>query len=213
MPILAFDLDGTLTLPKQRIDPEMAKAISKLIEQYPVWIITGASRKDCDEQLGELVNQVDAIYCESGTEVWHKDKLIGFRTLRAPEGLADFLADLKYPEVDFRVHAGVLTLQFSDLTNLDEVRAEVASRIRARFPTLTAHLAGRKSVDVLERDAGKHLALEYVSVPVWYWGDECYPGGNDWSIASQLRLGYANRVYEVKNWQDTLHQLREFFDV
>jgi HAD superfamily hydrolase (TIGR01484 family) len=213
MPVLAFDMDGTITPPKQHIDAEMYKLLSRLCEQYTVWVVTGASRAACDEQLGYLVQQLDRIYCCSATEVWSRNRLLYSNKLWLPDGFADFLDSLASRGVTHSTRSGVLTLQFAETDDLDVARAHVSARIRKQFPSLQAHPAGRTSVDVIQRDAGKHTAIEDTTAPIWYWGDECDSGGNDSSIAERLEIGAGNRVFRVTSWQDTLHQLKEMFDV
>ena len=211
MPVLAFDMDGTLTAPKQPIDPEMAKAISYLADRHTVWIITGASRKNCDEQLGSLVQTVDRIYCSSATEAWVGNRLILSEPIMLPDGFNEFVEKLEVLGITHSQRRGVVTLHFDSDSLLE--RDDVVEEIKMLFPSLQAHCAGRTSVDVLQRDAGKHKAIEGTCSNIWYWGDECHPEGNDWTIAEQLQIVAGNRVFAVKNWQDTLHQLKEIFNV
>jgi HAD superfamily hydrolase (TIGR01484 family) len=213
MPVLAFDMDGTLTPPKQPIDSEMAKAISYLSDRYTVWIVTGASRDACDAQLGDLVQQIDRIYCCSATEAWEQRRLIYSEKIWIPDGFFEFVKQLEFQGVTHHAYNGMHTLHFPEQYAPDTARSHVVSRICSQFPTLQAHMAGRRSVDILQRDAGKHTVIDDVTSPIWYWGDECDPGGNDYSIAERLQIGAGNRVFRVSNWQDTLHQLKEMFDV
>jgi len=50
--IALFDVDGTLTVPRQQIVPEMEQFMQKLKENVTVGIVGGSDYKKITEQLG-----------------------------------------------------------------------------------------------------------------------------------------------------------------
>lgn len=62
--ILAFDVDGTITEPKQEIEPKM---LNRLLELSNIWIVTAGSEEACKRQLGPvLFNHAQHVFCKYG---------------------------------------------------------------------------------------------------------------------------------------------------
>ena len=217
MPILAFDMDGTITPPKKPIDRSMSQALESIMQTHEVWLVTGSNIDLAAGQLGYLLDLFSRVYVCAGNECWIGNQLIERFPLVLPtqfhEEVNKYLASV--PGLDRVVQVsrtGLLSYSF-ELCEHPEARHAFAAAINAQFVSVRATPAGRFSVDVLQHDAGKHRILDDTAKPIWYWGDECYPGGNDFSIAERLRIGSSNRVFKTSGWQDTLHLLKEIFDV
>ena len=217
MPILAFDMDGTITPPKKLIDRSMSRVLESLMQTHEVWLVTGSTRDLAAGQLGSLLGQFSRVYTCAGNECWIGNQLVKRFPLVLPaqfdEVVSEYLTSV--PGLDRVVQVsrtGLLSYSF-ELCEHPEARHAFAQAVNSRFPSVRATVAGRYSVDVLQHDAGKHRILEDTAKPIWYWGDECYPGGNDFSIAERLSVVSSNRVFTTSGWQDTLHQLKEIFDV
>ena len=103
--IYLFDVDGTLTPPRQRIDEDFA-AIFLEWRQYvgaPVYLVTGSSLKVIKKQIfDEFLQACDGVFTCSGNELWQGKDLIYRRKFRVPSGL---LADLQlYLSTGARYH-------------------------------------------------------------------------------------------------------------
>ena len=44
---------------------------------------------------------------------------------------------------------------------------------------------------------------------IYFFGDKCSKGGNDYDIAESLKLWPHGKVYHVKDWTETFKHLRE----
>jgi hypothetical protein len=212
MPILAFDMDGTVTPPKQPIDRSMSQALEQIMQTHEVWLVTGSTIDLAVSQLGSLLDLFSRVYTCAGNECWVGNQLVKQSPLVLPPQFSEAVSahlNLVPGRVVHVSRTGLLSYRFEH----PEARHSFAEAVNAQFPSVRATLAGRFSVDIVQHDAGKHTVLDDTTKPIWYWGDECSTGGNDASIAERLRIGAGNRVFATRNWQDTLHQLKETFDV
>uniref|UniRef100_A0A7S4KW97 Phosphomannomutase n=1 Tax=Paramoeba aestuarina TaxID=180227 RepID=A0A7S4KW97_9EUKA len=87
---MLFDVDGTLTEPRQKITPRMTALLRTLGEMYTVAVVGGSNHSKIREQLGQdLLDELDFVFCENGL-VSYKDgsSLPG-------ESIQDYLGDEK----------------------------------------------------------------------------------------------------------------------
>lgn len=233
MSILAFDVDGTLTDARQPIDPVMLRLMLGLCERETIWLVTGSDEPKCREQVGELFNAASRVYCCAGSEMWMGDTRVKYHQWNPPVQLVvdlmSALDDSGYETKTGRhleIRTGMINLsipgrnatqaQREQFTAWDEktgVRRSIADQINRTYKQAHATLGGKTGVDVTERGRGKHVILVDADDDVWFWGDECRPGGNDYSLAQELWLKPKDRVFHTTGWQDTYHQLREIFDL
>ncbi|KAL9260652.1 Phosphomannomutase-like protein [Drosera capensis] len=88
--IALFDVDGTLTMPRKLVTPDMLEFMQKLRKVVTIGVVGGSDLVKISEQLGDTVlEDYDYVFSENGL-VAHKDgKLIGTQSLRS------FLGDEK----------------------------------------------------------------------------------------------------------------------
>jgi len=80
--IALFDVDGTLTVPRQQIVPEMEKFMEKLKENVTVGIVGGSDYKKITEQLGgaggePIEKKFPYVFSENGLVAFHNGEKIG----------------------------------------------------------------------------------------------------------------------------------------
>ena len=69
-----FDVDGTLTPSRCKIDSEFCIWFSTFTENNDVYLVTGSDREKTIEQVGELVyDRAKRVYQCGGNDVWIKD--------------------------------------------------------------------------------------------------------------------------------------------
>ncbi len=233
MAILAFDVDGTITDPRQPIQKPILDLLVGLSECERIWLVTGSDEPKCRQQVGPLFNAAERVFCCAGAEMWIATSRVWTKDWNPPVQLiVDLFAALDasgYDELTGKhveIRTGMVNLsipgrnatqaQRDRFTAWDEktgTRRRIAKEINARYPKAHATLGGKTGVDITERGAGKHVILPYSDDDVWFWGDECRVGGNDYSLAQELWLKPKDRVFHTSGWQDTYHQLKEIFDI
>ena len=83
--IILFDVDGTLTQPRQKIEEDMKYALKQLIyNQYTIGIVGGSDLNKQKEQLGVCLELFNYVFSENGTvafketECFHKVSIIDY---------------------------------------------------------------------------------------------------------------------------------------
>jgi phosphomannomutase len=228
MTILAFDVDGTITEARRRIDSTMLDMLLALCDSRRVWIVTGSNESKCSEQIGTLFYTAERVYCCAGSELWTGGNKIKSTDWHPPVQLGlDLLAALEASGYDeqtghhLEVRTGMINLsipgrnatqaqrdRFTAWDDKTKTRRRIADDINLRHPQVHATLGGKTGIDITKRGCGKHVILSDADESIWFWGDECRSGGNDYSLAESLtRPG--DRVFCTTGWQDTYHQLKE----
>jgi len=69
---LIFDMDGTLTLARQKINVKVINRLKKLAGKYNLYLVTGSDFSKVEEQFGwgNVTNLFERVYCSNGTKVY-----------------------------------------------------------------------------------------------------------------------------------------------
>ena len=57
--IVLFDMDGTLTLPREKIQKDVVEALKRLQEYFEIGLVTGSDKQYIDQQLGSIYSEKD----------------------------------------------------------------------------------------------------------------------------------------------------------
>ncbi|XP_016402205.1 phosphomannomutase 1-like [Sinocyclocheilus rhinocerous] len=74
-----FDVDGTLTPPREKIDPELDDFFQALRKKVKIGVVGGSDYSKIAEQLGEgdeVIHKFDYVFAENGTVQYKDGKLI-----------------------------------------------------------------------------------------------------------------------------------------
>ena len=101
------------------------------------------------------------------------------------------------------------------------IRPKMIEALKKEFPDLglTYSIGGQISFDVFPTGWDKTYCLKHVAhekdlsgvdyTTIHFFGDKCYPGGNDWEIYDDKRtIGHA-----VDNPEHTMKIIKELFDM
>ena len=87
-----FDVDGTVTPSRGRIDPVFGAWFVDFARHHPVYLVTGSDRDKTMEQVGELVyNTCQTVYQCSGNDVWIGENNVHRNEWRLPDPMWYFL--------------------------------------------------------------------------------------------------------------------------
>lgn len=225
-----FDVDGTLTDARQRIDPYFADFMADFCVANNVAFVTGSDRDKTVEQLGkELFYLVDYSFNCAGNEVWYNDVLIQRNEWKFPTSLMLFLEEL-LPESKFRqpsgkygnhveIRNGMVNFSIPGRNCTQEDRKAYVKwdkstneRIRFRekianeFPGIDVLIGGDTGLDIYPIGRGKEQVVEFLNTvekeKMYFFGDQIFPGGNDYKIAMRV-----DHSYRVRSWRDTYETL------
>lgn len=226
-----FDVDGTLTPSRQRIDPYFEKWFHRWVESvqdkgHSTVLVTGSDYQKTVEQLGNsIVDNVE--YCCNclGNHVLHKNRLIHSYDFVPPTELIDFLnkelSQSSYTErygnhienrgsmINFSVVGrnaqGDQRTRYFEWDKLSCERLYIAEKINSTFDKISAQAGGETGIDIIPKGKDKSQIIKYLDdSKVFFFGDRMDKGGNDEPLATALKIQNKNsECIHVKNWTDT----------
>lgn len=228
-----FDVDGTLTPSRGRIDKSFALWFSKFCEDNEVYLVTGSDRAKTVEQVGEFIyHKCKRVYNCSGSDVYEGDRNIRKNEWTLPEAAHEWLTT-QLTKCDFNIRTGLHFEHRPGMVNFSIVgrnatleqrkawvdyeawngdRRKIATEFNQLFKELQATVGGETGIDIAPLGADKSQILRDFEDEdyIYFYGDAIFEGGNDWPLA--LALTNRNSNYDwhkVTNWQDTWEKLRE----
>lgn len=236
--VLVFDVDGTLTPPRARMEDGLARVFRRIVALYPVYLVTGSDIGKLRSQVDEdILNTVAGVFACSGNELWQGGKLARAMRHDFPEEVSAYAHEL-VAAAAYRGRTGRHVEQRTGMLNISVVgrnagaferrdyaahdrrtgeRRALAAAIEARFPQYEARCGGQISVDVTPRGWNKgrvvrEIRQELGAVAIGFFGDTIHDCGNDMPLAEALGMdGPQHRLYPVADHRETLAILKERF--
>lgn len=189
--ILLFDVDGTLTIPRQRINESFREYLQTVRKTCCIGIVGGSDLAKQREQLGDdCVNDFDYVFSENGLVAYKKGELIAKASLKSHLGeekikkFVNFtlrmIADLDIPIkrgtfIEFR--DGMFNVspigrncsqeerdEFEQYDKIHNVRKQMVEKLRNEFAEykLTFSIGGQISFDVFPQGWDKTYCLQFL---------------------------------------------------
>lgn len=223
-----FDVDGTLTPSRQKIDPTFAEWFIEFCINNDVYLVTGSDYPKTREQLGDkLLRWPVFVYNCSGNEKWAKGECVSKQEWTPPPALYNlmnaWLEGSKFPArfgyhieertgmVNFSVVGRGATLaernMYVQYDKENRERETIALQINSSFDDITATVGGETGIDIHPTGWDKSQILKDFNKEdkLYFFGDKCEQGGNDYPLAKKI----TNSV-QVKHWQDTWERLKYY---
>ena len=227
-----FDVDGTITPSRKKIDSDFLYFFNEFVEKNEVYLVTGSDRDKTLEQVTPLIyNKCKRVYNCSGSDVYEGDKNVYRSDWELPKEVESFLYDeLDYSQFMIRngnhierrpggVNFTILGRAEDPFIGRDRYvewdrqtneRQDIAERIRNQFPDLTVAVGGQTGLDIGPKGADKSQILRDFKEGdnIRFFGDRCDEGGNDYSLAiaiAEKHLGYA---FQVDTYKEVWHMLK-----
>ncbi len=231
--VYAFDVDGTLSPSRLKIDKKFREFLLEFQKLNDVYLVTGSDKDKTIEQVtdevwlnskGCLQSCGNHIFVE-GKEVWRNTWKPKADLLNM---LNQFLKDSIYPirtsnHIEKRIGLVNFSVVGRDCTQeerdaygiwdgLHKERLDMANKINKAFPELEASVGGQISIDIHPKGANKSQAKEWIlnqykeNVEIHFFGDKTLPGGNDYDLAKVLTQPH--KVYQVESWNETFSILK-----
>ena len=231
-----FDVDGTLTPSRGRIDPQFEAWFWGFIQREKVWLVTGSDYPKTVEQLGkDICESVVTCYNCSGNDTWFKGKRVNASSWKLPDNVRQWLED-ELVRSPFPLRTGnhieerLGCINFSivgrkanqkersqyikyDIENGE--RRQIANSFNYVFgPSLGLHatIGGETGLDIhpIGKDKSQILTDFNLNDNIFFFGDKMELGGNDWPLANALEKYPNGHAIQVKDWQHTWDLLKEF---
>lgn len=229
-----FDVDGTLTPARGKIDREFEEWFFDFAQKNDVYLVSGSDRSKTQEQITlRVYNACLGVYQCNGNEHWKGSHRVKTTNWTVDYELEHFLtkriSESRYPMKTGRhieKRTGMINFttigrnatkeQRADYFEWDKTARErelLAKHINKTFKDITASVGGEISIDIYatgndKSKVAKELAESYDQII--FFGDRCDYGGNDFSIATMIKLTNTGIVNKVKNWEHTWELLKGY---
>ena len=228
-----FDVDGTLTPSRQKIDSEFLNFLLNFAKQNDVYLVTGSDRPKTIEQIGkELYFACQRVYNCSGSDVYEKDILIYRDEWTLPSDAEEFLIDelhhSKFPvRTGNHIERRPGGVNFSVLGRGSEVILEereeyvkwdintgerkiIAERFKKRFPEIGCQVGGQTGLDISPLGCDKSQILrDFKPIDlIYFFGDKLKEGENDYPLGHAIKQRRLGMVFEVTDYHHTWDLLK-----
>ena len=228
-----FDVDGTLTPSRQKIDSEFLNFLLNFAKQNDVYLVTGSDRPKTIEQIGkELYFACQRVYNCSGSDVYDKDVLIYRDEWTLPSDAEEFLIDelhhSKFPvRTGNHIEKRPGGVNFSVLGRGSEVileereeyvkwdintneRKDIAERFRKAFPDIGCQVGGQTGLDISPLGCDKSQILhDFKPIDlIYFFGDKLKEGENDYPLGHAIEQRRLGMVFEVTDYHHTWDLLK-----
>lgn len=222
-----FDVDGTLTPSRQKMDEEFSNFFEDFSKFYPVYLVTGSDKPKTIEQIGEKIfNLAQMSFNCAGNEVWIGEDLIYKNDWTPSSSLVEFLEDLlnkssfshkagnhiefRNGMINFSIVGRKCTYDQRQLYKMwDEETSErkkLADVLRKEFNDIDINIGGETGLDIFKKGSGKSQSISKIRTrkddTLIYFGDQIFPGGNDYDAAI-----LCNQYVQITDWADTYKRL------
>lgn len=218
-----FDVDGTLTPSREKIDPEFHDFFLNLCKKQTVYLVTGSDYAKTLEQLGhDICYAVEGVFNCSGNMLTRRDVVVytnDFELLDTERIMLE--TELRFSafpvrtgnHIEKRIGAVNFSIVGRNATKAEREQYKVwdeatferkricdyLNRMARRFECV---IGGETGVDIFLKGKDKSQIAQYVK-PFVFFGDKCEVGGNDHTI-----FKLADNGYHVKDWQETYRILK-----
>lgn len=222
--IFLFDVDGTLTLSRKRIDPKFKDffynwVVTHQADGDEVYFVTGSDKDKTIEQVGEKIwQQVNGSYQNCANQLYSKGQLIKEFSWRLPDDLMwDIIGTLSRSQwygtakgnVEIRIGMINISTVGRECSSKDRAkyykwdkenkeRELMAKALKSRYPKIEFSIGGEISIDVYPEGRDKSQVMDDLEGESVFFGDSCDAGGNDHSISRKC-----STFHQVKNWEET----------
>ena len=231
MPEFLFDIDGTLTPSRTKIDLQFGNWMEHFATHSACYWVTGSPKYMTERQLGGIYNLAIRSYQCSGTDVWQQNTNIRRSDWKLPDLAKSFLLqtfneetfDWKCDPLDC-IHERPGMVNYSVIGSCDDKnqrelfinweetansRSKTADAFNILFPELQASVGGETGIDIGPMGSNKSQILSDFDISkVIFFGDKTEEGGNDHEIAEAVKAG-GGKVYAVNGWEETWKILKE----
>lgn len=190
--IILFDIDGTLTDPRKKMEDKMLITLLNLRNKYTIGCVGGSDFSKANEQVGENILQIfDYGFFENGLMAYKGNELLHLQSLKVFLGeekiksfvnfVLKYIADLDIPIkrgtfIEFR--NGMLNVSpigrncsqeerddFEKYDQVEKIREKMIQKLQKEFESynLTYSIGGQISFDVFPNGWDKTYCLQFLN--------------------------------------------------
>ena len=222
-----FDVDGTLTPSRKKIEHEFWAPFLIFCRNNHVSLVTGSDREKTVEQLGlDICYTAKRVYNCSGSDVYEKNENVYRDAWELPKQVEKFLEDeLAYSCFPIRnglhierrpggVNFSILGRGKDTLNGREEYvkwdkerleRVDIAERLKTQFPDLEVQVGGQTGLDLAPKGSNKSQILRDFDKTddLHFFGDMMEEGQNDYPLAMAILDNMMGTCYNVNDYKET----------
>ena len=233
--VYAFDVDGTLTEPRQHIHPDFECFFREFVETHSVYLVTGSGYSKISKQLpNSITDQCRGVFTCSGAEFWQGVKVVYRKTHTFPDRMIalieHFIDTSPYPErsgTHIEPRPGMLNVsvvgrdatlkqrkEYHEWDNQRLERKAFVTFLLKEFPQYEASIGGEISIDIVPNGWTKAVAKKEIEkrerdCTITFFGNRMGVDGNDKPLADELLKFPQHKAIAVYNFQDTWQLLQQ----
>ena len=227
-----FDVDGTLTNPREPINPEFSRYFGQWVVKSKergdrIFLVTGSDKQKTVEQVGTpLYRLMDGVYQNCGNQLFIRNSLVYESKWRISAHLRLDLLILaeRSPwfgkaDINIEERAGMANFSTIGRTATPDQRKAYALWDRAtkereknaewlslRYPRLQFDVGGQISIDIYPLGKDKSQVISQMPDETVFFADKCHEGGNDYTISRT-----AEKFHQVDGWKDTKYIINSYY--
>ena len=229
-----FDVDGTLTSSRGRINEEFRLFMIDFCEKYECYLVTGSDQAKTIEQLGTfLYDRFKQQHQCSGNQIFensitnvHESKWT--LPIVCREWMEDKVTKSIFPfkkGVHIEERPGTVNFSIPGRGICERARKEyirwdndyvervlLAAEFNKKFEDIgvQAQVGGETGLDITPIGSDKSQVLDFImGSDIHFFGDACQEGGNDYPLAKVILEKNLGKVYNVRDWEETYDYLKE----
>ena len=221
-----FDVDGTLTNAREPMNPKFSKFFGQWVvktqeQGNEVFIVTGSDKKKTLNQIGlSMYRLMNGVFQNCANQLIVRNSVI----YESPWAISAHL------RLDLMILAEKSPWYKKDIVNIEErigmanfatVGINASKQRREAFtlwdeatqerknninPKLEFVSGGQTSIDIYPKGRDKSQALRRMTGKTIFFGDKCFEGGNDHTIAKQ-----SEKYHKVTGWAETMFVLKSHY--
>ena len=229
-----FDVDGTLTPSRGKINEDFRLWLCDFLDRYDGHIITGSDQEKTIEQIGRYCyNKFIFQYQCSGNQRFGSALNLQYESdWVLPEDVRKWLEEQleasAFPTKTGRhIEERPGTVNFSivgrnadihdrsgyvEWDKMYDEREIISHNFNRLFNDkgIQAQIGGETGLDItpIGKDKGQ-IIKDFEDTTIYFFGDACQEGGNDYPLAKQIIEKDLGFVYNVKDYQETWNILKE----
>jgi phosphomannomutase len=228
--IYLFDIDGTLTDARQKINVEFAELFKSFCSKNQVYLVTGSDIDKVYEQLGvDIVDlHVKGVFSSMANVLHVNGVRIYSNEMLVPPNLIDdlnrVLSKYHLPKTGNHIEYRSGMINFSLIgrnatqqqredyakdKGCQTIRKNVVRYLKGLYEQegLDFFVGGQISIDIQPKGKDKKQSVDWLverhlNPDITFFGDKTFEGGNDHTVAKEV-LKVGGKVHQVENWTET----------
>ena len=233
MKIYLFDIDGTLTEPRQKMSSENVLKFLSWITNKNAYLVTGSDYPKVKEQLPySVIRKCRGVFCSMANQFIQNDKIIYEKKWNPSQSLTDDLNFL-YKSSEFP-HKGKTIIEprtgminfsivgreasqeqrdtYSRWDTVNKERETIVKILSNKYVWLDFKIGGQISIDIQPKGANKSQASKWLrkkfkGCELYFFGDKCSKSGNDYDIVKDIQDYGDGKTFEVSGPNDVMNIL------